>query len=214
MCKKLSSLLLLLLCGSCSNLPIFGENHTAENQTIAASSDLKKMVMRSQTVEIYNDWNGYSDITPILRHYKLNLQRQELIGNAHIAIGGYGAAGIEQQQTTKVKIPATVTAKFLETLSKTPLQVGKYQPKIDRHDDYPSIEIKIKIDRQLVIFSSQSQAKNRIPWQVKISKKNTTKAYISNSAYPDRAFQLLRPYLDRPGIDQIIERRRQRKINK
>jgi hypothetical protein len=145
-----------------------------------------------------------------LRHYKLKLERQELIGNAHIAIGGYGAAGIRQQQTTKLKIPATVTTKFLATLAKTPLHVGKYQPKIDRTDDYPSIAIKIKIDRQLVTFSSQSQAKSHIPWQITISHKNTTTVYITNSPLPDHALQLLNPYLARPGIDQIIQRRRQK----
>jgi hypothetical protein len=177
------------------------------------------MVMQAETVEIYNDWNGYSDITPILRHYKLRLKQQELAGNAHIAVGGYGAAGIHQQQTTRVKIPAVVTTKFLDTLSKTPLQVGKYKPVMERTDDYPSIKIQVKIfgsgvpleHQKQIIFSSQSQAKNYIPWKITVRQNNTMTEYISNSPLPAQALQVLSPYLDRPNINQIIDRRRKKK---
>jgi hypothetical protein len=168
------------------------------------------MVMEADTVEIVNDWNGYSDITPILRRSKLRRERQELVGNAYIAVGGYGAAGIHQQQTTRVKIPAAVTAKFLATLAKTPLQVGIYKPKLDRTDDYPSIEIKVKIDGRQIIFSSQSQSIDYVPWKITINQKNTAIAYISNSALPAQALGVLNPYLSRQGIDQIIQRRKQK----
>jgi hypothetical protein len=178
------------------------------------------MVAQAQTVEIYNDWNGYSDITPILRHYKLRRQRQELVGNAHVAVGGYGAAGVRQQQTKKVKIPAAQTAKFLAILAKTPLQVGKYQPQIDRSDDYPFVKIQIAIDRQQIIFSSQSQAIDRSPWKITIlvpsgyanEQNNSTTEYISTSALPTQALQVLSPYLDLPGIDRIIQRRRPKQV--
>jgi hypothetical protein len=169
------------------------------------------MVMQAQTIEIHNDWNGYSDITPILRHYKLRLERKDLVGNAYIAVGGYGAGGIHQQQTTKVKIPAAIVTKFLTTLAKTPLQIGVYKPLILHTDDYPAIEIKVKIDKKQVIFSSQSQGIDRIPWKISITENNTTKEYISNSAIPAQAFRILNPSLDRSGVDRIIQRRRQRK---
>jgi hypothetical protein len=198
------SLLLLLICGSCTHSPIEG---AAQSQPLKRLPSLAT-VLQANTVEIHNDWNGYSDITPILRHYKLRLEQQKLIGNAHVAVGGYGAAGINQQQTTKIAIPAAVSAKFLATLSKTPIQVGNYQPKIDRQDDYPSIQIKLQIDRQQVIFSSQSQSSNYVPWKVTIKQDNRTTAYISNSALPAQALQILNPYLDLPGIDRIIQRRR------
>jgi hypothetical protein len=206
--RLVQQLLLVLLCSSCTHSPI---DPSVRSQPQISPPPLT-MVRQAQTVEIYNDWNGYSDITPILRHYKLRTEHQSLIGNSHIAIGGYGAAGIHQQQTTKVKIPAAVTVKFLTILSQTPLQVGTYKPKLDRSDDYPSIEIKVKVDRRQIIFSSQSQGKNYIPWKVTVQQKNITTAYISNSPFPDLALQVLRPYLDRPGIDQIIQRRRPKKI--
>ncbi len=204
-CKKLSPLLLLLL-SSCTHLQV---DRSAQSQPLASIPTLTK-VLQAETVEIRNDWNGYSDITPILRRHKLKLAGQEFVGNAYIAVGGYGAAGIHQQQTTRVKIPAAVTTKFLATLSKTPLQSGVYKPLIDRTDDYPSIEIKVKIKQQQVIFSSQSQGQNHLPWKVTVRQENITKEYISNSAFPAQAIQVLAPYLDRPSLDQIIQRRRQK----
>ena len=203
MYKKLPQLL-LILCSSCAHSPIEG---SAQSQPLTGLPSLMP-VMQASTVEISNDWNGYSDITPILRHYKLRRERQKLVGNAHIAVGGYGAAGIHQQQTTKIAIPAVISTKFLTTLSQTPIRVGRYQPKLDRRDDYPSIKIQLKIDRQQVTFSSQSQAINYIPWKVTIERDNRTTEYISNSPLPAQALQLLNPYLSSPGIDQIIQRRR------
>jgi hypothetical protein len=203
MYKKLTQLL-LILCSSCAHSPSEG---SAQSQPLTTLPSLTS-VMQASTVEIANDWNGYSDITPILRHYKLRRHQQQLVGNAHIAVGGYGAAGIHQQQTTKVAIPAAISAKFLTTLSKTPIRIGRYQPKLDRRDDYPSIKIQLKIDRQQVTFSSQSQAINYIPWKVTIERDNRTTEYISNSPLPAQALQLLNPYLSSPGIDQIIQRRR------
>ena len=204
--KKL--LALLLICCSCA-API---EPVAQSQPLTTQL-LMPTLTQTETVEIRNDWNGYSEITPVLRHYKLRIEHQKLVGKAHVAVGGYGAAGIHQQQTKRLTIPAAVTTKFLATLAKTPLQVGSYKPPIDRTDDYPSIEIKLKIDRQQVIFSSQSQANNYVPWKVTAIQADKTISYISNSAIPAQALQILDPYLDRQGIDRIIQQRRQ-KINR
>ena len=206
MLKKLSPLLLLLICVGCGN----SQADSKQSRILIPRSNLTA-VLQAQTVEIHNDWNGYSDITPILRHYKLRLVSKDLVGNAHIAVGGYGAGGIHQQRTTKVKIPAIVTTKFLTTLAKTPLQTGTYKPLIARKDDYPSIAIQLKIDKKQVIFSSQSQGVDRIPWKITITENNTTTEYISNSPIPAQAFRILNSSLDRSGIDHIIHRRRVKK---
>jgi hypothetical protein len=203
MYKKLS-LLLLLSCSSCAQAPIAP---AAQSRQLAAPPPLTT-VMQAQTVEIYNDWNGYSDITPVLRHYKLRVAQQQLVGNAYIAVGGYGAGGVHQQQTTRLAIPAAVTTKFLAMLAKTPLQVGAYKPTIARTEDYPSIKIQLKSDRQQVIFSSQSQSHNYVPWKVSIIRANSTTEYISNSPLPAHALRLLDPYVARHGIEKLIQRRR------
>jgi hypothetical protein len=214
MLKKLSPLLLLLICASCGNSQADSNQSqilTPRSRSAPPRRSNLNAVIQAQTVEIHNDWNGYSDITPILRHYKLHLVNKDLVGNAYIAVGGYGAGGIHQQRTTKVKIPAVVVTKFLTTLAKTPLQAGVYKPLIARKDDYPSIEIQLKIDKKQVIFSSKSQGVDRIPWKIAIVENNTAKEYISNSPVPAQAFRLLNTSLDRSGVDSIIQRRQQRK---
>ncbi len=203
MCKKLSPFFLLLLCSSCTH----SVDSVASSQAKQAELPSLAMVMEGKTVEIQNDWNGYSDITPILRHYKLQLQNGELVGNSHIAVGGYGAAGIHQQVTTKVKIPAVVTAQFFATLAKTPLKAGIYQPSIVRADDYPHIKIVIKSAQAQAIFSSESQGDNHTPWKVFVGA-DPRKNYITSSDLPAQALKLLNPYLDNPGIDRIIKLRR------
>ncbi len=207
MCKKLSLLLLLILCSSCDRSPI---ERAAQSQPLTPLPNLE-IFRQADNVEIHNDWNGYSDITPVLRRYKLRLEKQKLVGNAHIAVGGYGAAGIHQQKTTKINIPAAASAKFLATLAKTPLQMGTYQPRIDRGDDYPSITIQLQVARDRVIFSSQSQTVDNVPWKVTITKNDRTVEYVSNSAVPAQALKSLDPYLNKSGIDLIIQRRRQKK---
>jgi hypothetical protein len=209
MSNKLSPLLLLLLCGGCS--PTSVTTSTIQPPQLLASLPTLATIKQAATVEIHNDWNGYSDITPVLRHYKLKLDRQQLVGNAYIALGGYGAAGIRQQRTTKIKIPAQVVSKFLTTLSKTPLQAGIYKPSLLKKDDYPAIEIKIKVDKKQVTFSSKSQGVDRLPWKISITENNATKEYISNSPIPAQAFRILTPSLDRSGVDQIIQQRRVKK---
>ena len=83
MFKKLSPLLLILLCVSCGNSQV----DLTKSQILRSEPQLTTL-MQAQTVEIRNDWNGYSDITPILRHYKLRVEQQKLVGNAYIAVGG------------------------------------------------------------------------------------------------------------------------------
>jgi hypothetical protein len=207
MSNKLSPLLLAFLCSGCSQAPV----SKVPQSKLLASLPTLATVKQAATVEIQNDWNGYSDITPVLRHYKLKLDQQQLVGNAYIAVGGYGAMGIRQQRTTKVKIPAPIVSKFLTLLSTTPLQTGAYKPKMIKNDDYPTIEIKIKVDQKQVTFSSKSQGVDRIPWQVMIAENNTKQEYISNSAIPAQAFRIINSTLDRSGVDHIIHRRRVKK---
>ncbi len=104
-----------------------------------------------------------------------------------------------------------MTAKFLEILAQTPMVEGVYQPAIARMDDYPHLKIQFNSDRQQTIFTSTSQGVGHAPWQVVVVTGNKTQEYISNSTIPDRALQVLNPYLNFPGIDRIIQRRQQRK---
>jgi len=88
---------------------------------------------------------------------------------------------------------AVMTTKFLAVLAKTSLQVGIYQPKIERTGDHPSIKIELENDCQQVIFSSQSQVTNYVPWKVTVTQANKTIEYPSDSDLPAQALQILNP---------------------
>ena len=96
MFKKLPPLLLLLICTGCDS----PQADSKQSQILIPRSNLNA-VMQAQTVEIHNDWNGYSDITPILRHYKLRLVNKDLVGNAHIAVGGMVQAEFTNSERLK-----------------------------------------------------------------------------------------------------------------
>jgi hypothetical protein len=155
-------------------------------------------------VNIKNDWNGYSDITPIVRHYKLKPTANGMTGNGHFAVGGYGAYNIHQQYTKKIHIPVAVTQQFFHKLGETKMQQSAtYQPVRNHSDDYPNITIQVITPQQEMTFFSSSQGKNYTPWQIKTKQK----IYTSNSAMPAEALLILKPYIDHPGLEQVINKR-------
>ncbi len=161
------------------------------------------------TVEIEDDWNGYSDITPIVRHYRFKLENTALTGDGHFAIGGYGGYNIHQQYSKKIVVPAALTQQFLDKLAKAPLVASrKYKPKFVRRDDFPRVMIKVKVPDREVVFTSRSQGENNAPWQVRIKKNKVTEYYVSNSPIPGLAMDLLKPQIDHPGLDAAINKAR------
>jgi hypothetical protein len=156
-------------------------------------------------VNIKNDWNGYSDITPIERHYQFKNLVSGLSGDGYFAVGGYGAYNIRQQYTKKIVIPALVTQQFLQKLNEAKMYItSQYQPIKNRSDDYPAITIQITTSKHKVTFFSSSQGQDHIPWQIKIKEKT----YVSDSAAPAAALLLLKPYIDHPGLENVINKLR------
>jgi hypothetical protein len=160
-------------------------------------------------IEIDNDWNGYSDITPIVRHYRFKLENTALTGDGHFAIGGYGGYNIHQQYSKKIVVPAALTQQFLNKLAEAPLVASKkYKPKFVRRDDFPRVVIKVKAPDREVVFSSRSQGEKNAPWQVRVKKNKVTEYYVSNSPVPGVAMDLLKPQIDHPGLDAAINKAR------
>jgi hypothetical protein len=173
------------------------------NQSIASSPPTGNLGVAM--VEIKNDWNGYSDITPIIRHYRLLPQGNGLGGNGNFAVGGYGGYGIQQQYTKKITIDSTLTQKFLQTLAETKItKSNRYNPHRDHSDDYPDISIYIKTADREVTFASRSQGTQNIPWQVRIKTKGKVESFVSNSPNPAQALVLLQAQIDHPGLEQAI----------
>jgi hypothetical protein len=161
------------------------------------------------SVEIENDWNGYSDITPIVRHYRFKLENTALAGDGHFAIGGYGGYNIHQQYSKKIMVPADLTQQFLDKLATAPLVVSrKYKPKMVRRDDFPRVMIRVKAPDREVVFTSRSQGEKNAPWQVRVKKNKVTEYYVSDSPIPGLAMDLLRPQIDHPGLEEAINKAR------
>jgi hypothetical protein len=180
-------------------------NHPPEGQPSGAVGSLSN----ATTVEIDNDWNGYSDITPIVRHYRFKLENTALAGNGHFAIGGYGGYNIHQQYSKKIVVPADLTRQFLDKLATAPLVVSrKYKPKMVRRDDFPRVVIRVKTPDREVVFSSRSQGEKNAPWQVRVKKNKVTEYYVSDSPAPGLAMDLLKPQIDHPGLEGAISKAR------
>jgi hypothetical protein len=163
----------------------------------------------ASVVEIENDWNGYSDITPIVRHYRFKVDDTGLAGEGHFAIGGYGGYNIRQQYSKKILIPAPLTQQFLTKLAEAPLvTTRKYKPRFVRRDDFPRVTIRIKAPDREVVFFSRSQGEQNAPWQVRVKKNKVIEYYVSDSPIPGLAMDLLRPQIDHPGLDAAINKTR------
>jgi hypothetical protein len=160
-------------------------------------------------VEIDNDWNGYSDITPIKRHYKLWNQKQQLVGQGTFAAGGHGGYGIRQQYQKKITIPAPLAQKFWQTLLLTKVVAREqYQPQLSRREDYPDITIRLQLADRSVVFHSRSQGQYHTPWQVRIKTGDRQSLFVAQGGQPAQALQLLQAQLQHPGLEQAILKQR------
>jgi hypothetical protein len=176
---------------------------SAEAQPTATPTSTSNLGVKM--VEIKNNWNGYSDITPILRHYKFLPKGDGLEGNGSFAVGGHGGYGIQQQYTKKIAIDPTLTQKFLQTLSATKItKSDRYSPRRDHRDDYPDITIHIKTADREVTFATRSQGPQNIPWQVRIKTKGKVESFVTNSANPSQALMSIKAQIDHPGLEQAI----------
>jgi hypothetical protein len=199
-----------------SFLLLFGCQIKSPSEKVAQSlpQPLKTLLplpqLRATTlVNIKNDWNGYSDITPIERHYQFKNPAGGMSGDGYFAVGGYGAYNIRQQYTKKIVIPALVTQQFLQKLNETKMySTSQYRPLKKRRDDYPAITIQVTTPERKVTFFSSSQGQDHIPWQIKIKEKNTEKIYVSESAAPAAALLFLKPYIDHPGLEDVVNKLR------
>ncbi len=194
-------LLFLLLTGCQTTSPAKKVIHFQPPKVLAQLPPLRDVTL----VKINNDWNGYSDITPIVRHSQLKPQASGMSGNGYFAVGGYGGYSIHQQYTKKINIPVLITQQFFKKINETKIYSSSlYQPIIKNSDDYPAITIQISTPEQKVTFFSSSQGKNHTPWQIKVKEKT----YTSDSTAPGEALLILKPYIDHPGLEEAINKLR------
>ena len=155
---------------------------------------------RAQSIAIDDVWNGFNRAAPIEAHYVLQRGADGFRGHGDFS-AGRGYPGGPRQGHADIAIPQAVIERFFAALAQASLHPGPYKPKRGHTDDYPDIAITVALDGKEVVFASQSQGKERKPWQVTIDGRE----YVSESGEPAVALELLQPYLKRDVLNAILE---------
>lgn len=175
--------------------------HFYTNVQIKLSADYKwklltmsdtslRVLEKASSFMIQDEWTGLSSLAPLKAEYTLQRDTNQFNGGASFSVGG--ASGNPCKSVVEdITIPVEVVQKFLQMLTRSPLEEGNYEAKITHTDDYPSINIVLHTDTAIVGFFTRSQGVGHVPWGVNFEKKT----YVINSDIPAKALEILKPYL-------------------
>ncbi|HLF02599.1 MAG TPA: hypothetical protein VI547_11525 [Anaerolineales bacterium] len=147
-------------------------------------------------IHIQDDWNGLSPDAPLSARYTL-----VLIDGVFSGAADFSVAGGAKTASTDAVLPPEVAEEFLKTLAESPVKNGDYVPLIEHTDDYPSLVIEIDLGTEKVLFFSQSQGADHVPWGATFG----GETYVVDSDAPARALKVLEPYLSREIIQELID---------
>ena len=151
-----------------------------------------KTLDQARSIHIEDSWGGLG--TPHSAVYDLQRDGNQFQGDATFAAG-------QVKKDDHVSIPLPVAQAFLRKLGESVLQEREYQPRIRHTDDYPSLSIRIEVQGGTVVFFSESQGRNHVPWGVTVQ----GKTYTIDSAVPAEALALLAPYLKADVLEQLMK---------
>lgn len=142
-------------------------------------------------IRICDDWIGLG--VGRRAHYDLKRVGTDFIGEAIFQAG-------QRETTAAVTIPSVAAKSFLTLLSGSALVEGKYQPEMTHTDDYPSVGIELDVGKEIVLFYSESQGEEHVPWGVAIR----DEFYTIPSNTVARALFLLRSYLKEHLLGELV----------
>ncbi len=186
------SFLALILIAGCTIIPV-GES---------AQSDLPLLLFNSTQVSaivIEDDWVGYSPVAPIEAHFRLQKSNDGFDGEAFFSVGGFSTSTLTD--TVSIHIPQVEALQFLDSLAQTPVKKSIYRPAISHTDDYPAITITLKLPDDLVVFHTESQGAEHIPWQVTVQ----GNSYVIYTADVAHALNALDPFLARSIQQDMLD---------
>lgn len=124
-------------------------------------------VRGADLVLIQDAWVGYSAASPVVARYELRRTR----GGGLSGDGVLSTGLAEGAKRVRVAMKAATTDAFLDAISDAELVPGQYAPFQDHTDDYPRIEIVVRVptrhvgDRSgLVTLYTESQGESHAPW--------------------------------------------------
>jgi hypothetical protein len=136
---------------------------------------------------------GSEDVTALLGRIR-NADRVEILNTGAGLLGSSATRVLLRREsspsTEGAAIPTPVLDGFLGMLAEAPLVDGPYHPHFDHTDDFPRFSIIIGAGDDPIVFFSESQGTDRVPWAVRIG----GTIYVIPSDAPARALDLVRGY--------------------
>ncbi len=175
------------------------ENLPEEDQSGALGiGEIVTDLVKVKSIEILDEWSGYNPLAPFKASYSII---PELFSSTVKALHTIGS---ENRNTLmegfELMLSRKVLQGFLKKVAEVPIIEGKYQPTWDHTDDYPSIEIKLKVgNRQLKLFTS-SQGENHLPWGATYNKRE----YVISSPVLAQAYQELLTQVHHDRLTTLI----------
>lgn len=147
------------------------------------------LISSARRLRICEQWSGHDAVTRIA-HYDLIRDDSGFSGEAVFQVGR------NHEVIERVVIPAHAATSFLKLLSKSPVIEGTYEPNITTW--YESTSVGIELD-ETVIFYSESQGQDHVPWGVRFH----DRAYTLAANTPARALFMVRSYLKSYMLDAL-----------
>ena len=167
------------------------------------SGSLLPDLIGATTILLQDDWTGLSPLAPIEAHYDLKRGAEGFSGEANFSMAGYRTP---EHATETITVPMDVALNFLQTLQDPSMQIkqGAYEPLITHTDDYPEMGIQLELPNgEKVVFYSESQGEDNVPWGLKFGGQD----YTVNSPQPSKALGILSPYLRKDEVLSMLEQR-------
>jgi hypothetical protein len=147
-------------------------------------------------VRIQYYWDGFSNVTPIIREYRLQLQNGMLVGE-----GRFSIRILKIKNSSDVSIPQEVVKSFLGVLKTIKIEDKPCRSGIIMTDNYPYVSITLFTETGHTKIASTSQFEGYVPWCAILQGHQ----YKVDSDIPAQALNILKPYLKRDILDTMID---------
>ena len=143
---------------------------------------------------------GWMGLSPLTAGYILELHGDQFEGQ------GFFQASDKPFVKRTVAIPRDLIRAFLTAANRAEVVEGEYRAHIEHTDDYPSLDVEVSVERQVLKIGTQSQQRpaadymDRTPWRIEYR----GRTFVVGATDLDRTFEPLEPYLqDRKVFDEM-----------
>lgn len=168
-------------------------------RTPVANPALPAILREAQSLTISQGAWVYGPIMDTRTSFELRRTGDGFSGTGSYSVTSY--YGPKSATTRSLAIPEAAFLAFVERLANAPLREGPYDLGTKMTDYYPEVRIVLETLTSTVVFYSESQKENYVPWKVTYG----GKSYVSDSAEPTFALRGLDPYFQRSETLQSLK---------